>query len=149
MANDHVEFRVAPLEIGLDSLQAITPYVNGMSLVDLVGEFEAAARYRPSGGYGGIVPDYFTLGPLQAYYLGEGIDQWPSSGSAWLLGCDCGEAGCWPLAVQVNTTPDHVTWSGFSQPHRPQWDYTAFGPFVFERVGYEHAVAELAELLSY
>jgi hypothetical protein len=48
----------------------------------------------------------------------------------------------------VIATPDHVSWSGFSQPHRPQWDYSPFGPFAFERLEYDLAIAELAELLS-
>ncbi|MBE9604074.1 hypothetical protein IAI18_04295 [Acetobacteraceae bacterium H6797] len=34
-----------------------------------------------------------------------------------------------------------VTWHRFTQPHRPARDYTAFGPFTFERQAYERAVA--------
>jgi len=146
MANNQLAFRVAPLEGGPNAPDAVTPYINGESLVDLVGRFEAAAGFQPAGGYSGIVPANFKLGPLQPYYLGTNARQWPETGSAWLLGCDCGEAGCWPLAAKVAATQDTVSWSGFSQPHRPQWDYSAFGPFAFDRAVYDLAIAELIDV---
>jgi hypothetical protein len=146
MANNLLTFRVAPMDDKPNAPGVITPYIDGRSLVDLAGEFEAAAAYKPAGGYSGIVPAYFKFGPLETYYLGTNARQWPKAGTAWLLGCDCGEVGCWPLAARVVATQDQVSWSGFSQPHRPQWDYSAFGPFTFDRAAYDLAVAELAEL---
>jgi hypothetical protein len=148
MANNRLTFHIEQMEIGLDTFQDITPHIDGTSLIDLVGDFETGAGYKPAGGYRGIVPMNFKLGPLETYYLGTSDDQWPAPGTAWLLGCDCGEAGCCPLAAEVIATPDHVSWSGFSQPHRPQWDYSTFGPFTFDRAEYELAVAELADLRS-
>jgi len=43
---------------------------------------------------------------------------------------------------------DLVTWRGFIQPFRPQRDYGTFGPFVFRRSQYEHAVREVADITS-
>lgn len=148
MAYNHLAFQVAPLDDEPNSPDAVTPYVDGESLADLVAEFETTAGFEPAGGYNGIVPVNFTFGPLQTYYLGTNAHQWPGAGSAWLLGCDCGEAGCWSLTADVVATPAQVTWRGFAQDHRPGRDYTAFGPFVFERIAYDRAVAELAELPS-
>ncbi|PZS29673.1 MAG: hypothetical protein DLM58_15100 [Pseudonocardiales bacterium] len=36
---------------------------------------------------------------------------------------------------------DTVTWTEFAQDHRPGWDYFGFGPFVFDRLQYERAIA--------
>jgi hypothetical protein len=39
-----------------------------------------------------------------------------------------------------------VTWTEFEQPYRKARDYSAFGPFVFDRGTYEDAVGTLAEV---
>ena len=94
----------------------------------------------PAGGYGGLVPAFFRYGPLDAYFLGQ--DQGNPDRRTWLLGCDCGEVGCWPLAAHIDTDDDAVVWKEFAQPHRPTWNYSGFGPFTFERASYEAAVAQ-------
>ncbi|VTR76625.1 hypothetical protein [Cellulomonas hominis] len=80
--------------------------------------------FAPAGEYAGLVP-----------------------ARLWLLGCDCGEVGCWPLEADVVLTDHQVTWSGFAQPHRPAWSYAGVGPFVFDRRQYEDAVATSAALV--
>lgn len=119
----------------------LVPEVNGVPLADLVTTFEAGRDYRPAGGYAGLVLDSFDFGDLSRYLLGLGIAQWPRPGQAWLLGCDCGEVGCWPLEAAVDVTGGQVVWSGFAQPHRPDRDYAGFGPFRFDRDQYECAVS--------
>lgn len=48
-----------------------------------------------------------------------------------LLGCECGEPGCWPLMARVEVGAEQVAWSDFEQPHRrDNWAYAGFGPFV-------------------
>jgi hypothetical protein len=32
------------------------------------------------------------------------------------------------------------TGDSFRQPHRPDWDYSGFGPFVFDRAQYDEAL---------
>ncbi|WP_189088775.1 hypothetical protein [Deinococcus ruber] len=50
-----------------------------------------------------------------------------------VLNCTCGDAFCWPLEAQMETTDQHVIWSRFVQPHRRDtWTYEGFGPFIFE-----------------
>ncbi len=87
-------------------------------------------------------PSQFRFGDLTKYYLGSETQQWPQPGHAWLLGCDCGEVGCWPLTAQATVTEQTVMWSDFGQPHRPNWNYDGFGPFTFDRVSYDEAVGE-------
>jgi hypothetical protein len=126
----------------------LMPEVNGVPLVDLVATFETGRGYRPTGGYAGLVLDHFDFGDLSRYFLGLGDGQWPRPGRAWLLGCDCGEVGCWPLEVAIDVESARVGWSGFAQPHRPAWDYTGFGPFVFVRDQYDRAVSAAVATLE-
>ena len=72
----------------------------------------------------------------------------PDRGRAWLLGCDCGEVGCWPLDARIEVTDDLVMWQDFQQPHRPERDYRSFGPFVFGRKEYDRAVADAVAALG-
>ncbi|MFC6592141.1 hypothetical protein ACFP81_09095 [Deinococcus lacus] len=63
------------------------------------------------------------------------------SGRATLLGCPCGILECWPLEADITITDEHVIWSNFLQPHRPDtWSYDGFGPFTFHRAQYEAEV---------
>jgi len=123
---------------------AVTPYVDGTSLVELVSTFESEQGFHPIGGYGGLIPAYFKYGPLDKYFLG---DFKPKScfadRGAYLLGCDCGEVSCWPLTAQIVTRGKSVRWAEFRQEHRPERDYSGFGPFVFEAEQYRQAVADL------
>lgn len=120
--------------------RSLVPYVDGVSLISLVEAHEADAEFDVVGGYGGIEPQSFNFGGLRLYYLGKQTKQWPDPGKAWLLGCGCGEVGCWPLEASVDATPDVVTWSSFRQPHRPDRDYTGFGPFRFNAEQYAAAI---------
>jgi hypothetical protein len=48
----------------------------------------------------------------------------------------------------ITVDGDRVTWSQFEQPYRHERDYSAFGPFEFERRQYEEALAALEESLA-
>ncbi|WP_426624937.1 hypothetical protein ACPPVW_02290 [Leifsonia sp. McL0607] len=127
---------------------SLVPEIDGVALTEIVAKFETGFDDSPVGGYGGIVPQAFRFGDLSKYYLGLEEEQWPAPGEAWLLGCECGEAGCWPLQTRIAVTDTTVVWSGFSQPHRKQRDYAAFGPFEFNRAQYVTAVrAAVVDLL--
>ena len=136
-----LELRVVPVG---DNVSALVPAIDGESLIDLVAAFESRRGYKPSGGYAGIIPAHFNFGDLTRYYEAREDRQWPKPQHAWVLGCDCGEVGCWPLTVRITVTADQVIWSDFGQDHRPNWDYTGFGPFAFERQQYASAVATAA-----
>jgi len=117
----------------------ITPVIDEVSLIDRVKEYEESRGYSPAGAYGGLIPSYFHDGELRIYFLGNEERQWPRPGQLWLLGCDCGEVGCWPLPARVIVAGDTVSWTDFGQ-RDGRWDYSGFGPFVFARDQYERAV---------
>ncbi|QJR02702.1 hypothetical protein HH800_11210 [Sphingobium yanoikuyae] len=133
-------FKIEYLDGGPVSLM---PCIDGVTLADLVEAFERANGYMdPAGGYGGIVPAYFNLGPLTSYFMGrEGPIEGDEAGEIYALFCECGEAGCWPLIAHVRSDDQIVTWNAFAQPHRPKRDYSGFGPFEFARSEYDEALA--------
>jgi hypothetical protein len=136
-----IHFDVRRVDANPRSACEIVPVVDGRDLVELVADHEQASGFDPAGGYGGFVPSLAGRGPvdLVRYYLGED----PVVGrSIDVLGCQCGELGCWPLVVEVVVTGSEVTWHSFRQPHRPGWSYSGFGPFRFERGTYERAAED-------
>lgn len=115
-----------------DVLQ-IRPVIDDHNFIELVRQYEASERYSPSGSYGGLIPEFFRYGELDEYLLGKTEDNgyWSELGGIYILGCECGEVGCWPLVCKVDVEGDEVIWDSFSQPHRPSWRYEGFGPFRF------------------
>ncbi|EYR63380.1 hypothetical protein N866_01090 [Actinotalea ferrariae CF5-4] len=143
----------APRTIGFrvdrdDGRTEVEPVVGGTPLRDLVAAFEREEGHEPAGGYAGLVLEHFDFGDLAAYLVGRDPRQWPRPGRLWLLACDCGEVGCWPLEASVTADADDVTWSDFRQPHRPERRYDGFGPFTFSRGEYAAAVAEALRVLG-
>jgi hypothetical protein len=137
-----LSFAIDPLSDD-KAVLSITPIVNGVRLTALVEDFESKQNYEPVGGYAGIVPSQCNFGPLDQYFLASGAA--PFADKHWLLGCECGEAGCWPLAASIYVGEREVIWQNFNQPFRPERDYSSFGPFIFDRNQYRQYVEELAK----
>jgi hypothetical protein len=140
---------VRPWDDSPDPARELVPFVDDVSLVDLVAGYEHAAGFDVAGAYAGLALDHFNFGDPAAYLVGQPDSAyWSGKGAIALLGCDCGEVGCWPLEAQVLIEHDLVTWRSFAQPFRPQRDYGDFGPFTFRRSQYEGAVRETAAVVS-
>jgi len=141
---DIVQQRSSTIRLVLDrsseGASRVTPELDGRSLVELVGEFETAQDWKPAGGYDGLHLNRFRFGELCEFFHGR--PAWASK-QLPLLGCECGEWGCWPLMASIEVGDETVTWSRFTQPHRPERDYTAFGPFTFDRDAYDLEVDQL------
>ncbi|MFF3061445.1 hypothetical protein [Streptomyces sp. NPDC057909] len=125
----------------------IVPRIDGAPLTELIDGFEIAAGMQPAGdAYGGLIPEFFRFGPMDEHFHGR------STGAMGpktpVLGCECGEWGCWPLLAGIIVTPNHVTWDSFEQPHRQTRDYSGFGPFYFDRYQYDDAVNALSAAVS-
>jgi hypothetical protein len=138
-----LSFAVRPLADERAEVLTITPVLNGTPLTELVSRFEREHGFDPAGGYGGLVPAWFAFGPLERYFMAESTDSHWESG-LYLLGCQCGEVGCWPLAGRIVRTGNTMVWDMFRQPHRPDRDYSRFGPFAFEVEQYKTVVNETA-----
>lgn len=147
---DEVSFELAPAGGDFaDDLTQIRISVNGTELPELVRHAElpfarAEGNAELAGTYVGLVPGYIRM-DLAGQFLG-GSGAWLYSegdGKTALLSCDCGEVGCSPLLARVTVSDDTVTWDEFEQPERPDWDYSGFGPFTFDRTQYERALMDV------
>jgi hypothetical protein len=114
-----------------DSAHELVPIIGSTSLVDLVKQFEEGAGFDLTGGYAGLVLDNYRFGDLGLYLAGQ-QQPWPGA-RVPLLGCECGEWGCWPLLATVTIADGVAEWSDFGQPHRPERDYSRFGPCDLSR----------------
>jgi hypothetical protein len=117
--------------------QEVRVLIDGRDLVDIVRDAEA--RWAKQDGQPQLAGSYSGLWPE----LWDALPEQYGDGSAAVLGCECGEPGCWPLRVRITISETTVTWDAFSQPHRPAWRYEGIGPFVFSRADYDAALAHL------
>jgi hypothetical protein len=132
---DEVAFTVD----GTADAMAIGITVNGRPLADLAADVERAFDPSLAGAYGGLPP--YVVGSVH-HYLGRPRATWFGDGDTVLLGCDCGEWGCWPLTAEVVVMHDTVRWSRFRTGHR-DWDLSELGPFEFVRDDYVRALFAL------
>src|SRR5918998_6581593 len=93
-----------------------------------------------AGSYVGLPPNEVFLPSRRL--LGE-TTRYPFDdlgGKVAILGCICGDVGCWPFRVRIELREDVVIWDGFEQPHRRKWRYDEMHPFVFDRTQYFSAL---------
>ena len=93
------ELRVRPV----NDFPALDPYIDGIALTELVGDFERSQGWHPAGGY-----DFLLVWPsesydLSRYYLGTDPDQYPGHGRAWVLGCTCRMSGAGRLRFALRS----------------------------------------------
>ena len=125
----------------------VVPAVDGVPLTTLIDRYELGSAMHPAGGaYGGLVPAFYRFGAMDRHFRGGSTESFGPHTP--VLGCACGEWGCWPLTCRIGVTDEVVTWDRFGQPHRPARDYTRFGPFRFAREVYEDALGDLALTLA-
>lgn len=127
------------------AVYAIIPRIDSALLTELITSFEGEQCFKPAGGYGGLVPEFFNYGPLDRYFMGqfEPGSPWEQLNGIYILGCDCGEVGCWPLVCRVRLDGNSVVWENFKQPDRLERDYSNFGPFKFNAQQYRDVVTDL------
>jgi len=139
--NVRLSFSIQPFE----GVFSIVPLLDGTPLTEMVLSFEGEKHFEPPGGYGGLIPQWFKYGSLSRYFLGdfEPDSYFARLGYVYLLGCQCGEVGCWPLGACIKPGLETVVWDSFRRPHRPERDYSDLGPMVFEADQYQQVVAGL------
>ena len=130
----------------LDNATEVVPLVGGKLLTSLIHSFEDERSYGPASACGGLIPSYFRFGPLSMHYLGLGGGR--PGAKVPLLGCSCGEWGCWPLLARVEANAATVSWSSFELPYRKDRDYSSLGPFTFERGAYDSTLKRMEIALS-
>jgi hypothetical protein len=132
--------------VDLGGANELVPVIDGRELTDMIHAFERDNRMeeRPVS-YGGLIPSFFKFGPLGRHFLGLWEFAEPRR-KVPLLGCNCGEWGCWPLMARITVRDESVVWNEFEQPYRKERDYSGFGPFTFDVAQYQKALAAVRDL---
>jgi hypothetical protein len=150
---DLIEFISRPFRDD-DRESGIQIKINGRDLVGLVRAVEnpfadKEGHVSIAGAYAGLPPNDDTCPPSK-HFLGQpSYANYRYDAKTQVLGCECGEAGCWPLVCLIEAGPTRVKWSQFEQPHRTvkrtkdPWRYDELGPFEFDRSQYERALEML------
>jgi hypothetical protein len=146
MFMERIEFRTVEQELGGGVFPTVVPHLSGVPLPDVVRKAElpfARREAKPdlAGGYAGLPKDEVRW--PSRHYLGEPLLSWFGDGDTVLLGCVCGDWGCWPFTAIVTVAEDTVTWSGYRTGHR-DWDYRELRDITFDRLQYEEAVRATA-----
>ncbi len=124
--------------------------IDGVDLIAIAKGAEHASASREgqpglAGSYTGLPRRLYAHADLEAHFLGRSVEAGRADGTTPVLVCaGCLEAGCWPLVVHIDALHDSIQWSGFSQPHRPEWNHSSMGPFVFSRDQYEEALRRVS-----
>lgn len=108
---DVVEFFVGRNALGVGEVDTVTPYVNGISLIELARRSEvrpATEQGEPglAGGYAGLVIDERT--DWRHWYLNDEPQTCFGDGDSCLLGCICGATSCWPLTARVSVADSQI-----------------------------------------
>jgi hypothetical protein len=144
---DTIRFEIGKREDPSDGLvDAVNIFVNDRNLVDILREVELPFRAqegkpRLADKYVGLPPEHVFLPSPRL--LGEPVmyyDYDSSQGKIPILGCGCGDVGCWPFWISIKLRDDVVIWDDFEQPHRRAWRYDEMRPFVFDRAQYLSAL---------
>ena len=144
-------FRVVPSDHAPDTGE-VEILIDGVNLCALVREVEHGqpGAEEIAGRYAGLRADRDVLPPSEHFLGAPGWRIYDYGGKTQVLGCECGEPGCWPLVCAIELRADEIVWRNFEQPHRstgenhgPVWTYDRLGPFRFERRQYEAALASL------
>jgi hypothetical protein len=120
--------------------------VNGRRLEALAREVELP--FAKAEGSPDLAGDYSPLALTDirsdpSHFLGTPVATWFQESDTVLMGCPCGDWGCWPLTAKVEVVDGGVRWHTFRNGHR-DWDLSALGPFDFDRAQYEAALTALA-----
>lgn len=110
-----VEFKVVERVLADEPALAVGIWVDGVRLEELARPVElpfAEAEGKPglAGSYEGLAARHDILWPSR-HFLGEPSLSNFDDGDTVLLGCNCGDWGCWPLVADVLLTETEVSWS--------------------------------------
>jgi hypothetical protein len=141
---DRIDFELAHAESN-PAAKTFLIIVNGERLESLARVVEMP--FAEADGHPNLAGDYapLTLFDIRSdvnHFLTKPVATWFEDGDAVLMGCPCGEWGCWPLTVKIEVNEATIVWSEFRNGHR-DWDLSGLGPFTFDRVDYEVALHAL------
>ena len=137
---DAIEFGTV-MEIDLvterERIPTIHPIINGIQLREIARAVELP--FAQAEGSPDLAGSYKGLNDVRHAGFPWAPDHFLVDGRVILLGCTCGDVGCWPLSAQVEISDSTVVWRDFGMPFR-SWDHSSIGPFVFDKARYVEAL---------
>ncbi len=130
---DTIDFKINLFKHS-ETYKTIDIYINGVNIVEMLRKYEKDFAGSIAGGYSGV--DNYEF-----HHIKEGKPR-RKDGDFDILACECGELGCWNFVANIEETEDSVIWKNFKQPRR-DWDYSDFGPFVFDRKEYKKKIGRV------
>ena len=142
------------------SFQIIEIFINDRNLLDVVTEVERKNAQHIGldfgGNYTGLqATPYVVEGD---HFLGTSFPSWPKHHD-WVLGCTCGNPGCWDILAFIEADDKIVRWSKIVNPwlahglptvwhtEPPEdfvaFDYSSIGSYAFDRGQYDYALNNL------
>lgn len=110
-----LSFAIGSRDVGT-VVTEIVPVIDGVALTDRVHRFERETGMESREvSYGGLIPACFRFGPAEVHYRAA-AGAFVEEAKIPVLGCVCGEWGCWPLLRRVVVDPGTVTWSDSNSP---------------------------------
>ena len=97
--------------------KALNIYIDNENIIEHIKRYEKQFEPQIAGGYEGLNINF--LQNIDEHLLGElnENDLFNYDGKTQILGCNCGEPGCWPLLVKIMVNDEIIVWSEFTQPH--------------------------------
>jgi hypothetical protein len=125
--------------------------INGQDFIEILREIELPFATREgspriAGAYS-CLPAHRVYLPSRHFFGEPDPIYSDGKGRTYVLECECGEPGCWPMAVRIEVREKEVLWADFQQPHRQTsskkggWRYGALNSFTFDRQIYERALS--------
>ena len=135
-----------------EAMLVVLPYVDGVALATLFGQYDRARRGYPfgvdEGPYGGLSWSRNLLSLLRG---DSARNAWgdQDQGRCDLLSClGCLEVSCGGIRVRITMRDDVVVWDDFVHTYDRDVRFGWVGPFTFDRAQYEAALDELARQAS-
>ncbi|MEC0129145.1 hypothetical protein [Paenibacillus pabuli] len=143
-----IHFKIEPSQEETN-IKVLNIYINNENLIEIIKRYEVQFDPKIAGNYDGLNINFYK--DIDEHFFGElnENDLFNYDGKTQILGCDCGEPGCWPLLIKISVSDEIIVWSDFEQPYRNEdsaggyWDYSNLKPFVFHRKQYEEQIKEI------
>jgi hypothetical protein len=128
-------------------------YINNENLIDILKDYEKQFGENNPGKYDGICIYYFDDIDIIKHFMGEADKKniLNYTGKTQILGCTCGEPGCWPFLIKINISGNVIIWNEYEQPFRSKkrcgekyWNYSNLKALKFNRVEYENKLKNIS-----
>lgn len=137
---DVFEIKIKDKSEGDDKWKIAIPYINGISLIDILREIELKYDSKIAGEYDGK--------EITDFIKDLDCENITNTEKKSLVICTCGFEGCWCLLANIQRNNNFVIWSNFEQNHRPEWKYDDLKEFKFDSFAYSKEFLKIKSIVK-